>query len=110
MSGRQRRAPNCLISRTNCWDVDPFCTTIPAIDRTGCSPERPRCISTERVLATFWFRLCQAARINQNDRPVGSKYEHEREKHHEDFTSRICNGGCGNRPLQCRCCSSYASG
>src|SRR5260370_21797089 len=101
MSGSQRRAETSQILRTSCWDAGYFCTMIPAIDRTGCSRERPRCISTKRVLTTSWFRLCRAAKINQNTRPIGSQYVHEREKHHENFTSWICSGGFGGGAPPC---------
>src|SRR5258708_14949765 len=68
MSGRQRRARNYRISRTSYWDADHFCTMIPAIGHSGCSREQPRYISTERALATSWFRLSQAARFAFNRR------------------------------------------
>src|ERR1700692_1366811 len=68
MSGRRRPARSSPISRTSCGDADRFCTMIPAIGRTGCSRELPRCISTARVLATSWFRLSRVAGLNQNNR------------------------------------------
>src|SRR5260221_9015564 len=74
MSGRQRRARNYRISRTSSWDADHFCTMIPAIGHSGCSREQPRYISTERALATSWFRLSQAASFAfDRRRAVGMK-------------------------------------
>src|SRR6202035_713426 len=73
MSGRRRRARNSPISRTNYWDADRFYTMIPAIGRSGCLRERPRCISTKPASAMSWFRLSEVADINQNS--FGPKQE-----------------------------------
>src|ERR1700730_14502835 len=99
MCGRQRPARNSLISRTNYWDVDHFCTMIPATGRTGCLRERPRSISTERASATSWFRSSQVDKINQK-KVCRLEAGNIREKHHGNFTSWICNGDCGNWPLE----------